>query len=135
MCLFWLCLACPLTNRFAFHSILTVIEKILNEDWNDGDGRKEDPPTNATQVRVLVDGARGKHRAVPEPEGDDPDDPCVDCYKCASTCPTPLASSAILELIIALFFFPRSCLAGEFSDDFSKKKLVDPSPSLNITSP
>lgn len=62
-------------------SIVTVIEKILNEDWNDGDGRKEDPPTNATNV-VVSEEARKKRRAVPVPEGDDPDDPCVDCYKC-----------------------------------------------------
>ena len=63
-------------------SIVNVIEKILNEDWNDGDGRKEDPPTNSTQIGVR-DEVKKKGRAVPEPVGDDPDDPCVDCYKCA----------------------------------------------------
>ncbi|KAL7409403.1 Alpha/Beta hydrolase protein [Mrakia frigida] len=76
------------------HSIVQVIEKILNEDWNDGDGRKEDPPTNSTDP----DDGRKKRkdkgkRPVPEAQPDDPDDPCVDCYK------------------------------WEFSDDFSKKKV------------
>jgi hypothetical protein len=74
------CLTVSLHGR----SIITVIEKILNEDWNDGDGRKEDPPTNSTDLSAHGRDVKKKSKAVPVPEGDDPDDPCVDCYKCTS---------------------------------------------------
>lgn len=82
---------------------MQVINRILAEDWDDGDGpEKGDPPpttepgrnrslTGPTAARWIapppratsrqIGKGKGKGRSVPKPE---PEDDCVDCYQCTN---------------------------------------------------
>jgi hypothetical protein len=112
--------------------IVQVINRILADDWDDGDGpEKGDPPpttepgrnrsvTGPIAVRWVPPPPRattrqigkGKGRSVPKPE---PETDCVDCYKCAS----PLGRLARCKCC-ADSFCPAPALrrhTGDFTDD------------------
>ncbi|CED84793.1 alpha beta-hydrolase [Phaffia rhodozyma] len=67
------------------HRIGEVINRILNVDWDDGDGpEKGDPPTNSSDGNpdpgTNKPGKGGKKKGLPVPRPEREDD-CVDCYR------------------------------------------------------